>query len=1091
MKLKLLRTIKFILGWPLIIAAIFFIGHYLKSASGSINLAFHINIALLFLGIFFFMLYFFIRSYFWREILRQTDRDVKLTLKESSFLWAASEIKRFVPGSLWSFLGRTMAFSEKKFSKKTIITLLLIESEFLVIGGLGVSLWALPFIFRNFIPENLNTKLIYSIIFFISFALSLLFVISQTIVEKSSLKKVKIIASLTPNFPPKTNLRFLLISYIYSAVFGIGTYLTVSSVISINPSMFTELSGFFVFAFVVGYLSIVTPMGLGVREAVLTAGLAKIISLDYAGFGAVYARIVLITAELILLLMIFLWRNTKHKFIAKAESFIASNKQKSVLFLLVVFYILYFTTASFLRYQNYYTGRFDLGNMDQTVWNSLHGRIFQLTDPNGTNITSRLSYHADFILILLAPFYLLWQDPRMLLLLQTVIIALGAFFIFNLSEKVVKDKNIAFILSLGYLLYPPLNYANLYDFHPVALATTFLMASFYFLYEEKYTRFIIFALLAGLTKEEIWLTTSLMGLYALFIKKKKILGLIVSAVSIAVFYYLIWIAIPTVRGSEHFALSYYSDFGQSPGGIIKNVLLEPEKTIGIILQKNRIFYLLKIFSPLGFIPLLSPLLLFSLPDLVLNLLSSNASLHQIYYQYTSAITPFVFISAVFGIRNLKKLIPKIPNYFYAFFLTLTVFYTSYLIGPMPWSKNPNIDMFILPVRNRKIIDNFISDIPQKYTIAATNNLGSHLSHRQKIFTVPVGIDKADIIMFLLNDKYARPSLAFQKKMAAKMKRDKKYIEVFKENDFIVFEKRDLYLKKKPKIRQAKLFPLSIPALSHRDYIGGKIRLKKLILSNKIFKAYDAAYPSDGLTLPATINIPNRKPLGTYPVLIISPGYQNPKKSNVLSAREEAFFASNGFLVIEPKYISQTPKFPQKALSFLAYPIDLVNLLSSLKTLNQANPKIVYLLGRGFGGSVILETLEIAGKKTDLTNAIKAAVLEYPVINPLTALERSSDPYLVSLYNETVKTIGAQRKNPLLWQSLEPLSYLINIKTPILIEHGTADKEIPYQNSIELYDDLLSLNKNARLILYENANHNLSKAEKTAQTETLNFFKDHQ
>ena len=65
--------------------------------------------------------------------------------------------------------------------------------------------------------------------------------------------------------------------------------------------------------------------------------------------------------------------------------------------------------------------------MEQTIWNTLHGHIFEFTNPNGTTIVSRLAFHADFILVLLAPIYALWQDPRLLLLIQTAILGLGAF----------------------------------------------------------------------------------------------------------------------------------------------------------------------------------------------------------------------------------------------------------------------------------------------------------------------------------------------------------------------------------------------------------------------------------------------------------------------------------------------------------------------------------------------------------------------------------------------------------------------------------------------------------------------------------------
>lgn len=1036
------------------------------------------------------MFYFFIRSFFWRELLKEKDENFRLSFSESSYLWTISELKRFAPGNVWSFIGRIMAFSQKGIVKKTTTALLLTESEFLVIGALGISIFALSFIFKNFLPIYLNTKFIYLIGLLLMLVLPIVFISAKYALGLPLIKKFKIFRIIVPNFTFKTNFKFLLISYLYSAVFGIGTFLTVSSVMYINPTMFLTLTGFFIFAFIVGYISFVTPMGLGVREAVMILGLVKITSLNTAGLAAIFTRIVFIVSELIVFLLVLIWKHTNIKLLTGIENWIKSNKYKSALMLLVIFYCLYFISASILRYQNFYTGRFDLGNMDQTVWNTLHGRIFELTDPNATNIVSRLSFHADFILILLAPFYILWQDPRMLLILQTLIIAVGAFFVYALGQKVIKNDCVSFVLSIGYLLYPGLNYVNLYDFHPVALASTFLLAAFYFLFNKKYTGFIIFALLSALTKEEIWLTLGLFGLYIFFAQKRRLLGALLFTASVFVFYYLIWIAIPAVKGSQHFALSYYSDFGQSPTEIVKNIIIQPEKTFRIVLNKNRLVYLLELFSPVGFLCLFSPLFLFAAPDLMINTLSSNPALYQLYYQYTAVITPFVFISAIFGLSNLKRIFPKIPNYLYVALLAGAIASTSYLIGPMPWSKNANITMFTKPVKNRSIVYNFISDIPVKYSIAATNNLGSHLSHRQKIYTIPIGIDKADIIMFLLNDPYAKPSLEGQKKIANKMKQDKNYIEVFKEDDFIVFEKRNLYLLTRPEIRQAKLFPFSIPSLINRDYIGGEIKIEKLTGKNRFYKTYDINYPSDGLNLHGLMTIPDiPQPAKGFPVLILMRGYQNPADYNSALYNEwENYFASKGFLVIKPDYRGySSSEIDYKSLSYLAYPIDVVNLISSLKNLKNADSNSIYLFGDSFGADVTLKVLEIAGNKPELSNSIKKAVVESPAVKPFEQLRRSKRPYLVSLYNDALKTIGSPNSNSALWQSLRPLSYLVYIKTPLLIEQGTTDNITPYQESIELYNDLISLNKTAKLIIYTNADHNLSKERKEAQNQALGFF----
>ena len=473
---------------------------------------------------------------------------------------------------------------------------------------------------------------------------------------------------------------------------------------------------------------------------------------------------------------------------------IQKYKHEFILAVLICIYIVYFTTASFLRYDNFYTGRFDLGNMDQTVWNTINGRIFQTSDDNGS-IVSRLSVHADFILIFLAPLYLIWPHAKMLLLTQTFVVGTGAIFIYLIANIILKNKTLGLAFAFLFLMNPAVQYTNLYDFHAVTIATTTLLAAFYFLLKRKYFLMIFFLILSGITKEQVWAITAFFGLPLLLqrIGKIKLLGASIVIVSLVIFGFIIWYAIPQNFGREHFALSYYSDFGDTPTEIIKNIIISPHKLINIFLEESRLDYLKQILMPLGFTSLLSPFaLLFSLPDLLIGLLSNNSQLRQIYYQYTSAITPFIFISSIFAVKNINKWFPKIKKYYVVIYLVLATFFSSFFYGPLPYAKKPNIDMFIKPQQNKEAIEHFLSKIPQDYSIAATNNLGSHVSHRQHLFTIPVGIDKADVIMFLLNSNSSH-SLGEEKEIVNNLKNDKNYIEVFKKGDFVVFKKRSILL----------------------------------------------------------------------------------------------------------------------------------------------------------------------------------------------------------------------------------------------------------------------------------------------------------
>ena len=90
---------------------------------------------------------------------------------------------------------------------------------------------------------------------------------------------------------------------------------------------------------------------------------------------------------------------------------------------LAVLYVVLFTTQAWDLHAGMRTHRSDLGQIDQSIWNSSRGRFLAQTD-NGYEAT-RLTDHVEPILVLISPIYWLWDDVRALLLLQVVAVAIG------------------------------------------------------------------------------------------------------------------------------------------------------------------------------------------------------------------------------------------------------------------------------------------------------------------------------------------------------------------------------------------------------------------------------------------------------------------------------------------------------------------------------------------------------------------------------------------------------------------------------------------------------------------------------------------
>src|SRR5260221_631351 len=152
MKNKTLEILKFVIGWPLTIIALIFIGKFIFPHIPEVLIAIrNLNIFILSLGILCLIIYFFIRCFFWQQMLLLKGGNI--SFKEMTWLWGSSEFHRYIPGNIWTFLGRTTNFAQKNISKTVTFALFLQEVEFIVISSVFLSLFAMSFMMYGIFPH--------------------------------------------------------------------------------------------------------------------------------------------------------------------------------------------------------------------------------------------------------------------------------------------------------------------------------------------------------------------------------------------------------------------------------------------------------------------------------------------------------------------------------------------------------------------------------------------------------------------------------------------------------------------------------------------------------------------------------------------------------------------------------------------------------------------------------------------------------------------------------------------------------------------------------------------------------------------------
>src|SRR6266536_4946709 len=126
-----------------------------------------------------------------------------------------------------------------------------------------------------------------------------------------------------------------------------------------------------------------------------------------------------------------------------------------LLLLIMVIYMVDMSYQAILRYETFKAGAFDLGNMDQVLWNTIHGRFFQFTNQaiDLYGPPNRLAIHFEPIILPLSLLYTFHADPRILLIFQTLALMAGALPVFLLTRRYLPEwPLLAALLAIAYLL---------------------------------------------------------------------------------------------------------------------------------------------------------------------------------------------------------------------------------------------------------------------------------------------------------------------------------------------------------------------------------------------------------------------------------------------------------------------------------------------------------------------------------------------------------------------------------------------------------------------------------------------------------------
>lgn len=458
----------------------------------------------------------------------------------------------------------------------------------------------------------------------------------------------------------------------------------------------------------------------------------------------------------------------------------------------IIAFVAFFSLSAWYRQVNLYTAQFDMGNMEQVLWQTTHGRVFQFTSPIYARHESRLAVHSDFLLLILTPFYALWSDPRMLMIVQVLAVASGAIPLFRLAAAKA-GRRLGGLLAVGYLLYPPLLWATTFDVHAVVFATPLLLWAWWALETKRPTMYAITIGLALLSKEEVGLAIGVLGFIILFKKKLRGIGLATIAAGFGWSILMIGWAIPAARNAPgHFAIGYFEELGDSTGKILTTVFTHPTHILRRLMSMQSLGYAAMLLGPVGWLALLGwPWLLAAAPSVGINLLSENTNLQSVFFHYTAIITPFVFLAAADSLRMLRIRFAGHgwPRYILAAWCGAWAIGMVWAWAPLPGLRFSHDALMVFTASPyRQDIAKIRSMVKPTDRLALTNNIAPQFTARDYAWSFPASLDQADGAVILLGGQHDIVAPNDVLAGVQKLKTDPTWSLVYQRGEFYYFRR---------------------------------------------------------------------------------------------------------------------------------------------------------------------------------------------------------------------------------------------------------------------------------------------------------------
>ncbi|MCA9935280.1 MAG: DUF2079 domain-containing protein [Ardenticatenaceae bacterium] len=420
----------------------------------------------------------------------------------------------------------------------------------------------------------------------------------------------------------------------------------------------------------------------------------------------------------------------------------------------VLFALLFVGTFFWLNGRQYLSFQVqapDADRFSQAIWNTMDGgwadgRFLYTTITQN----SVLSNHFSPYLAFLAPLLFIWEDARILYLVQVIGIAATGLILY----KIVADKRpkLALWFLLAFYLNPNLHSITLYELRRITLAMPFLALAIYGIYSKKRKWLLIGIFFALLCKEEVGVIVFAIGLFLLIFRRDWRWGVPMMLLGAGWFFLMLQVVIPAMgKGTYPPLNNYYGAWGSSVPDILLYMITHPLQVLQTMFDQSSLQAIGRALLPVAFIlPLLAADYLFMIvPLVVVMLLSAEPAMHTLSRWYMASVLPFLFVAVGIGLTRIPKKWGQAATA--VLFGSTLLAYTLY--SPAPLGGKYKSYLYQMDERDEKAWQ-LIAQIPDDAAVMAQVAFTPQLSYREHLYIFPWVSAEREVDYVLLASGFA-------------------------------------------------------------------------------------------------------------------------------------------------------------------------------------------------------------------------------------------------------------------------------------------------------------------------------------------------